>query len=564
MAFIETQHKGGKTYYYLTKTLRQGNMFKKLRILLSDKELPKRELKKAAAKKLKELDRKYNDPSSCSFPTILDASRIKDEPVVWERPCHLFLVYIAAEVIVKPQKDVYGYSWGRSVGFFRNNMVKFVWDKKYMINSGINIINKFMDDLYSEEMKHRWDLLTSKLIKQQATLHNLRSISNQGLISRYNQFYKTFYEWWAHSQVAECISLGAEYLLSKFVDDKTLSLITVPSEKSFSTIEEEDLMIIASLISKNKKLNVLFSQDINTVLSNIRKFPNIDSMFNKHTKKYYWIQNNYLTTLYSGKDYFISRVKKLLDEKFIPDESLKLINARFENLVNERRKVISSLNIDKKYIKLISIVDYFTLFQDRRKAISIEGNYYLNEFLKELSRRTGISLNLLYFSTIYEYEQILTGNLDIKELSKRKQGVVMVIEESGKLSLFTGNDYDKIYKQTLGVIDKNKITEFEGKRAEGGKVTGVAKIVLDPRNASHFNPRDILVTTMTSPEFLPLMKKAIAIITDEGGITCHAAIVSRELGKPCVVGTKIATQVLKDGDLVDINANHGLIRIRST
>ena len=62
-----------------------------------------------------------------------------------------------------------------------------------------------------------------------------------------------------------------------------------------------------------------------------------------------------------------------------------------------------------------------------------------------------------------------------------------------------------------------------------------------------------------SPDFVPAMKKASAIVTDEGGITCHAAVISRELGIPCVIGTKIATKVLKDGDLIEIKANHGLI-----
>ncbi|EKE15490.1 MAG: hypothetical protein ACD_11C00157G0001 [uncultured bacterium] len=72
---------------------------------------------------------------------------------------------------------------------------------------------------------------------------------------------------------------------------------------------------------------------------------------------------------------------------------------------------------------------------------------------------------------------------------------------------------------------------------------------------------DILVASMTRPEFMPAMKKAAAIITDEGGITCHAAIVARELGIPAVIGTKIATKILKDGMLVEVRANHGLVKI---
>ncbi|MFA6445786.1 MAG: PEP-utilizing enzyme [Candidatus Paceibacterota bacterium] len=66
---------------------------------------------------------------------------------------------------------------------------------------------------------------------------------------------------------------------------------------------------------------------------------------------------------------------------------------------------------------------------------------------------------------------------------------------------------------------------------------------------------------MTRPDFLSLMNKASAFITDEGGITCHAAIVARELNKPCIIGTKIATKVLKDGDMVEVDAERGVVRI---
>ena len=74
-------------------------------------------------------------------------------------------------------------------------------------------------------------------------------------------------------------------------------------------------------------------------------------------------------------------------------------------------------------------------------------------------------------------------------------------------------------------------------------------------------PGEILVSPMTTPDFIPAMRKAGAIITDEGGITCHAAIVSRELKKPCIIGTRIATKILKNGDYVKVNATNGIIRI---
>jgi pyruvate,water dikinase len=69
---------------------------------------------------------------------------------------------------------------------------------------------------------------------------------------------------------------------------------------------------------------------------------------------------------------------------------------------------------------------------------------------------------------------------------------------------------------------------------------------------------DVLVTTMTTPEYVLLMQKASAIVTNMGGLLCHAAIVSRELNKPCVINTKIGTEVFKDGDMVEVDADKGI------
>ena len=100
-----------------------------------------------------------------------------------------------------------------------------------------------------------------------------------------------------------------------------------------------------------------------------------------------------------------------------------------------------------------------------------------------------------------------------------------------------------------------------GQTASQGYAKGVARIILTQDDFGRFGEGEILVTSMTRPEFVPLMKKAAAIVTNEGGITCHAAIVSRELGKPCVIGTKNATKIIKDGDLVEVRANHATVRI---
>ncbi len=99
-----------------------------------------------------------------------------------------------------------------------------------------------------------------------------------------------------------------------------------------------------------------------------------------------------------------------------------------------------------------------------------------------------------------------------------------------------------------------------GVTAFSGLVRGTVRVVLQADELSKVRRGDILVTNMTTPAFILGMKRAAAFVTDEGGITCHAAIVAREMRKPCVIGTKHATKVFKEGDRVEVDANKGIVR----
>jgi pyruvate,water dikinase len=92
-----------------------------------------------------------------------------------------------------------------------------------------------------------------------------------------------------------------------------------------------------------------------------------------------------------------------------------------------------------------------------------------------------------------------------------------------------------------------------------GSASGAARVLVSLDDAGELNDGDVLVTHMTSPDWLPLLRRASAVVTDSGGMTCHAAIVSRELGIPCVVGTGEATRKLRDGEIVTVDATHGVV-----
>jgi phosphohistidine swiveling domain-containing protein len=149
------------------------------------------------------------------------------------------------------------------------------------------------------------------------------------------------------------------------------------------------------------------------------------------------------------------------------------------------------------------------------------------------------------------------------ELHERKKNFIVIdgTEHYIKnLSDFEAANPNYHFKQEI--VDE-QAKELKGQSAFKGKVTGVVKLVHFRSELHKVEQGDILVSPMTTPDLLPAMEKASAFVTDEGGITCHAAIVAREMKKPCIIGTKVATKVLKDGDLVEVDAENGVVRIIS-
>jgi pyruvate,water dikinase len=100
---------------------------------------------------------------------------------------------------------------------------------------------------------------------------------------------------------------------------------------------------------------------------------------------------------------------------------------------------------------------------------------------------------------------------------------------------------------------------LRGLAASHGRGSGPARLLGSTKEGDRLQPGDVLVTVMTKPDWLPLMRRAVAVVTDGGGITCHAAIVARELGIPCVVGTRTATTTLRDGEVVTVDADRGTV-----
>ena len=405
---------------------------------------------------------------------------------------------------------------------------------------------------------------------------HLENLSKQALLDEFNRFAQVLNIFWSYCLFIEPYEpyLDEVYCpnFEKLVGDKkkakqAFSLLTLPTKPSFFSQEKKSLLkIIIKFLDTVKERKIFLNKSNPEYLADIRKRkPEFFNSLSFHQQKYFWIQNSYAEETYLDISDFLEFIRETLKESSI--EQLKNELKEIENqdeLIKKQNNLIKEIKLTEKTINELKHIQEVTIMKDERKRLILIMDHHIFRFLKEFSKRTGFDFKLIGYATIEEIPNILERNFDINILNKRKDLSFWVSQEPDKFSIFTDNEALSL-KEKFSPLKKlnEKPEELHGNTASrGGKdsILGKVKVILEPKNQT-IGKDEILVTSMTRPDFVPLMKKASAVITDEGGITSHAAIVARELNKPCIIGTKNATKVLKTGDKVELRLNHGVVKI---
>ncbi len=220
--------------------------------------------------------------------------------------------------------------------------------------------------------------------------------------------------------------------------------------------------------------------------------------------------------------------------------------------------------VDKNLLfsRLFKTAREFVYLKNKRQETMFYSHFCLNKLLTELAVRTGILLKEIKSMTA---EEIIAaaeeGKINRDKIKEQAKHSVFVFEKN-KFSIIIGENKIKDFlNKNLAKSETSRGNQIKGQASCLGKGVGRVKIINSVAEVKKMRKGDILVSSKTNPNFMAAIKKANAIVTDYGGITCHAAIVSRELGIPCIVGTKIATKVLKDGDWVEVDAEKGVVKI---
>jgi|GEM_PF-1513026 len=208
----------------------------------------------------------------------------------------------------------------------------------------------------------------------------------------------------------------------------------------------------------------------------------------------------------------------------------------------------------------------------RRKAetvYKVGETRFMPRYLAWLVRQVGkpYTVDLLAMLLESEYVSFVQRGTPLpsaQELQRRHRFMLVDMGRPYKLRVYVGRRAKVVAKQNHLLEDLDRkisgVSELRGVTAFPGLARGSVTIIRRVSDMAAFRHGNIIVSQMTQPQFLPIMKKAAAFVTDEGGLLSHAAIVAREMKKPCVIGTKIATKVFKDGDRVEVDATKGIVR----
>lgn len=224
---------------------------------------------------------------------------------------------------------------------------------------------------------------------------------------------------------------------------------------------------------------------------------------------------------------------------------------------------------DSRISKLASTISKGTILNEFRKNVFSRVSLEYRPIFEAVAQKSGgINWRDCWYLTAEEMGKVIGGEtLPLMTFKKEREVVVFYIAEQGETVFLKKRDTKRVYdfvQQFRGKGSekvKRDIREIRGFPASKGTVKGAVKIVLGSKDFHKVGRGDILVAIMTSVDFIPVMERAAAFVTNEGGITSHASIVAREMQKPCIIGTKIATKVLKDGDRVEVDAKRGVVKI---
>jgi phosphohistidine swiveling domain-containing protein len=444
----------------------------------------------------------------------------------WDRKAHSYYLFLFAEIwsalkvstlITFKNKNAVCYLDVKDRDRAGQSFVSRIESKKFFLGEWMKKIesislelHNFCDDLDKSDFKKASNGEIIYFLKKLYVIY-FKSSSNVGIIRNVNRPLQ-------------------ERILKICTNKNEAAMIFATSKKSFFQEEHENLLKIAEKYKKNPD--------------------SFERELEKHAKKYYYLPTGFYTEkIYVKKD-FKTRLYHMIQAKEKPSVMRKMQIKE----INKRTALIKKMRPSDSEKRILEFASICTYFKDYLRANQNRLHWNNLKLFQEVGRRTKNNYMDIAGLSCAEIVGILKARRKIK---KRKSGVMY--HDKQRMRALFNKDADYLMQKINSYFAVKPTQLIKGIIANPGKAQG--KVVIAEKNSKIGKRGFVLVATMTTPDLMPLMRKSAAIITDEGGLTSHAAIVARELGKPCIIGTKFATKVLKDGDIIEVDANKGVVKI---
>lgn len=418
-----------------------------------------------------------------------------------------------------------------------NNNTTFYIDKTSWIKLVEGLNKKYTNNLKNLEMYEKQFLLDGENYIKAAKKINkldLKNLTNKELILLYKEYQKKLF--------AYSVFAWSAFILNNSISDKAIKIIDSYITKNK---RENDKQKIHNALFKPEKRAAILELQYQVAKHN-GKLSKKD--FEQLYERYKWLSCLDLHNAPWTKKEFQENIKS-----FTKSENNKKL--QFE-------KIIKELNIAKKDLDYLLMAKRFVYIKDARDDYRRQGVFYALPLFAEIAKRLGINSFDISYLQEQEIIDFMSQNKNIKDLvTQRKKGFVMYLDKNKNVVCLEKDSINQAIIQFNLQKEEIKHQELTGRIASLGRVKGKAIIVKVVKDLKKVEIGNILVAVTTHPDYVSAMRRASAIITDEGGITSHAAIVSREFGIPCIVGTKYATKLIKNGAMIDVDAINGKITI---
>ncbi|MBI5229593.1 hypothetical protein HY991_05765 [Candidatus Micrarchaeota archaeon] len=333
---------------------------------------------------------------------------------------------------------------------------------------------------------------------------------------------------------------------------EAFSLLTTPTEPTSLAIEEGALAALAKEIAADREArNVIMNCGEKELENRITNSGNpLLKKLVAHWREYAWILFNFVGPE-APLSYFANKAREQITKGERVSEE--------KNTLKNKEMLLRELQLDSESERLFDYAREIVWLKGERKNAMYRICWRMEPLVREACKRMDINRELFNALFPWEVGEFLRKGLPKKEIELRSKFMVMDGRKGGE-EVLVGEAASSFYAR-LCVRKTTDEKELRGTCASIGPIVrGRVKIINKPSDMHKMSEGDVLVSFQTDPNLVPAMKKAAAIVTEAGGLTCHAAIVSREMRLPCVVGVKHVTSSLKDGEMVEVDAKLGIVR----